>query len=375
MFPSERLVVLAGAGLFTLLCFSRRTRPVAFGVLGVGILVMLYVGIRYTLPQPMRPARIASVPAGFEPAPEQLRHATLYPSITQAATQLTARIADTLGTLPERRHEPARIVVVVPAEIRPAVAAALRTAFPRAQQILETKATTRPAGADDVKFQIEVVAEAPVQGYSPAAARHGTVTAVANGAGGTVEDAVQFIDKPWAADAGAARRQVGRGAIVGRSHTPCTSATEALAQAREAVAAEIRPLVREHLSSLGRSSIELDEPWFTRRVNAAVSSSRFAQDDFVQEMTMPYGSVFRGSVLVSTAPDKIGFFCNQLLAERNQRATHTLSTAAAVGALSLLIVLVYLFLNTVTRGYFTLRLRLAAVGLIAAAVLLVIMVS
>ncbi|MFI5379187.1 MAG: hypothetical protein ACHRHE_07820 [Tepidisphaerales bacterium] len=379
MIAMKMLIVAAGAGVIVLLCAARRTRPVALVLLAALVLAWFYfrlhasvapaVAVRMsqeTTPSPPR--------AGFQPSADQLRYARVFPSVGEAATQLTARIADTLATLPEGRREPERIAVAAPAEIRPYVVASLRTAFPRAQSNVDSAPTTRPAAAGEFRLRVDVVYEPSINSASGQFVRGGTLTAVGTGAGGTLEDSLAFVDKPWASDAAAAGKVL-PGLVVGRAHSPCTSAEEALSQACDAAVEKIRPLLAQGLASSGISDLDANQPWVQARIRAAVHSSRFLQDDFVQEMVRPYSSIYRASVLVSAAPDRIGQLCTQLAAEHYARTARTWNTAGSIGALSLLILLVYLFLNTVTRGYFTLRLRLAAVGLLVAAVFLVIMAS
>ncbi len=369
------LIAVVVIGLIAVLGAIRKPRLPMFVVPGLLLLAGWFFARSYVSRQAPVSIEATVERASFQPSADQLRHATVFPSIGQAAAQLTTRIADSLASLPEGRHEPARIALTVPPEIRPHVTAALRKAFPHARQSFDADGTTLPATADDATFRIELIPGPAVTSPLSPVPRHGALKAFAIGAAGTFDDSIQFIDKPWAADAGTGPLNVAGGAIVGRSYAPCASEVEALEQARNAAETEFRTLINERLADYGPGIVESSEPWFTNRISAALHRPGFIQDEFVQEMAMPYGSVFKAAVLVRSSPENIGILCAQLAGERRQHTVHTLSTAGAIGALSLLILLVYLFLNMVTRGYFTLRLRLAAVGLLVAAVLLVIMVA
>lgn len=162
--------------------------------------------------------------------------------------------------------------------------------------------------------------------------------------------------QPWLTNPGQA--------IVGHCSKPCLSEAEAKQSARNNAAGIFASNV---LNQLGK--IHGDRQWITGQITNDIQADRYTTDDLVEKFTRPYGTVWTDTVLIGVKPD------SQVLDYRRRMQAHdfqSIHLQIAATAISLLSWGTYLLLNTITRGYFTLRLRLFA-GTITAIALLVIL--
>jgi hypothetical protein len=155
--------------------------------------------------------------------------------------------------------------------------------------------------------------------------------------------------------------------VVGHCPQPCLSEAEAGQQARSDAAKVVWPIVA------GRyRQASADTDWLRGRVTADVLAGRFDADHLAEQFQRPYGAVWTESVLLDVSPEKLdsvldSYKVEQRHLQRRQIAIREVVTVTVIGAW-----LVYLFLNAVTRGYFTMRLRLAAMVVTALGVALVV---
>lgn len=174
------------------------------------------------------------------------------------------------------------------------------------------------------------------------------------------------VPKPWAADFAEFINDHPRSVwIIGRCARPCLSQAEAMDEARRDAARQIVPIVAAEVNPL---------PWDRTRLNERVlddlRSGGLESDRDVERFDRPYGSVWTTSILVDASPRRIEPLA--VSARADLRALHRRSAGrfAAFGIIAVASLLGYLILNWITRGYFTLRLRLGALAIVAAALLL-----
>jgi hypothetical protein len=158
----------------------------------------------------------------------------------------------------------------------------------------------------------------------------------------------------------------GRQWIVGSCDRPCLSESEAAASARADAARKLYPVIARRLAA--RAS---DAPLLRQLIWTDVQNNKLESDRFAEQFTRPYGKVWTESVLLDVSPDRIqplaDHYRNHLDAEHLQARRRAGLGGFAIAATAAL----YLLLNSLTRGYFTFRLRLTAM-LIAAAILILI---
>jgi hypothetical protein len=159
----------------------------------------------------------------------------------------------------------------------------------------------------------------------------------------------------------------GRQWVVGRCTTPCLSEAEAAQQARDDAAAKLYPIVERHVHSS-----RLDAQWLADRVTQDVREGRFEADRFTEQFKRPYGQVWTESVLLDVTPDNLDSVVSQYRGELGQRHVQTRRHLATAAIVILLSCLLYILLNVATKGYFTMRLRLATVAIVAATIILLV---
>ncbi len=172
--------------------------------------------------------------------------------------------------------------------------------------------------------------------------RVGLTSSVTNGSVLT-----EWVDKPWIEDLPAYRSSLAalgeRGDLLvgyssGLAATPADAQREAMASAAEVLRTELAKRV---------PGAALPDP-----AALEVSAQRATRDMFVQQLRRPYGDVYRAAVLVDLSTDALA----------SQRLDNVKGTLARAVGLLLLTVLVYLFLNAATKGYYVWSVRLVAVA-------------
>jgi hypothetical protein len=159
----------------------------------------------------------------------------------------------------------------------------------------------------------------------------------------------------------------GRQWVVGHCEKPALSESEAADTARTDAARKLYPLVARRLNATG-SDADLVQNLITQDVRDA----RLESDRFAEQFTRPYGQVWAESVLLDVSPTRLDPLIDHYRQQIGFRHLQTRRHAAAGGFIIVATALLYLLLNSVTKGYFTTRLRFAAT-VIAAAVLILIL--
>ena len=175
-------------------------------------------------------------------------------------------------------------------------------------------------------------------------------------------------DKGWATRfAQFVNDHPGRQWVVGRCMRPALSEAEAAQQARDDAAAKLYPIIERHVRS-GR----LDAQWLAERVTQDVREGRFEADRFTEQFKRPYGQVWTESVLLDVTPDNLDSVLSQYRQELSGRHVQTRRHLATAAIVILLSGLLYILLNVATKGYFTMRLRLATIAIVAATIILLV---
>jgi hypothetical protein len=144
--------------------------------------------------------------------------------------------------------------------------------------------------------------------------------------------------------------------VVGRSTGPCLSEQEAADEAhRDAVTQLVA-----RLRSGGRLRRGVDEAWLAQRLTREMAMGEMVADRLVSRNRRPYGELWSEAILVKASDRRLAGIGREM-ESRQRRRDEVVAGAIGAGAVaSAGIVLAYLFLNWVTRGYFRGRLRLGA---------------
>ena len=103
--------------------------------------------------------------------------------------------------------------------------------------------------------------------------------------------------------------------------------------------------------------------------------TRGFNDKFIQRIDKQYGSLWECAVLVPTTDGNLRGLAARIVEPVQEQAVQTKRTFASLIVMVLVIVVLYFFLNAVTRGYFTWKLRAGAVVLAIVGLLLAWFVS
>ena len=154
--------------------------------------------------------------------------------------------------------------------------------------------------------------------------------------------------------------------VVGHSPTPCLDEPTAAQAARTDAANAVWQAVTARLGQTGGPD------WLRNRVTADVVAGRLDADHLAEQFQRPYGTIWTEAVLLDVSPDRLDSLLKSYKGEDAQRHRHESGIREAVGISIFGAWLGYLFLNAVTKGYFTFRLRLAAMLVTAVGVALLI---
>jgi hypothetical protein len=155
--------------------------------------------------------------------------------------------------------------------------------------------------------------------------------------------------------------------IVGKCDRPCLSEAEAANSARTDAARRLYPLMVRRLGPTRSETALLRKLVWNDIQNARLESDRFAE-----QFSRPYGKVWTESVLLDVSPARIDPLVEQYRHQIDARHLQLRRHAGIGGFVIAATAMLYLLLNSVTKGYFTFRLRLAAMFIVAAVLILIV---
>jgi hypothetical protein len=191
----------------------------------------------------------------------------------------------------------------------------------------------------------------------------------------------RFIEKKWVSHfAEFASLNPTERWITGASHTPCSTQAQAEQQAITNAIAAIEPLVDNHLSldqtvetGVRAKIFSPAKQQIMRRIENDIRNGGLVSDRFVQSFDRPYGRIWREAILVKMPSQD--YFADQAVAVQKIEQASWAKLVKMIGStvgLVLLICVMYLFLNSVTKGYFVGMLRIG--GVVAALVIAAVVI-
>jgi len=159
----------------------------------------------------------------------------------------------------------------------------------------------------------------------------------------------------------------GRQWVVGTCDRPCLSEAEAASSAREDAARKVYSVVARRVNARGS-----DAGVLRGLVWNDVQNSRLEADRFAEQFSRPYGKVWTESVLLDVSPDRVQRVVDEYRQQINVRHLQERRRAGVGGFVIEATALLYLVLNSLTRGYFTFRLRLVAMIIVGAVLILIV---
>jgi hypothetical protein len=196
----------------------------------------------------------------------------------------------------------------------------------------------------------------------------GTVEVALIGKTGERRKSVRYIYKPWVDNlAEFINRDPHKQWVVARSTQLMPTQHEAERSAIRSAAEQLLPRLKSHRPALAQRSIEMNA------VEDRLRSNDIISDRFVQHYKRPYGDVWSESILIDASNIKLQAVASHLLRTHHSGRVMVLKKFASIGGLALLIILVYLFLNAATKGYYKWALRI--VGIAGAGALLLLLLN
>lgn len=332
-------------------------------------LLLAFSGLTAACASPAQATIVEDVDAGI--------FCDMHASPEAGIESLAARIARSIQTTKGFEEDGSRRVIVV-GVLADEIVERLHQHFPVTCVKAGEAPTTRPAD-DEFLVRIRTVDfKRPGAVWGSSDLESGTLVAsiTAGDAGARpAEITVKFVDKPWADDFAAfINRDKGKQWMLAESPRPCVSEAEANQQAIEAAAIELWPAVREQMrvNAIGRSKIMVSPQFVVDQTEAALSRGVGIADRLVQQFDRPYGKVWKQSLLIDASKSTLDRYARDISAVARADRAQQVGTWGSTAALVAVIVLLYFFVNAVTKGYFVWRLRAVAL-LVAIAGILSIM--
>ncbi len=363
-----------------------------------------------TAPRPHRPSRLQDSRVASEHTSETWPvendpkfKPDVYPSVETAARALATEAAETLDRVVPREEAPTRIQIFGDAGPDALHAAAAVLTRPGPGPIVTVEAIppkrgpqTRPADGWTVRmlFEVPPITKSGMTTRIHRATVHsgsGSLRMRVEGPAGEFTRSVRFVGKPWAENfAEFVSRNPQRRWVLATSAQPCTSQYDAERRALQDAAKKLLPEIRRHLRVRRHPGRGSGARPSTEEMLAIIEatlrdhqSKGIVVDRFAQRFVRPYGQVWREAVLVDASSDSISRVANTLDREvrhRQRSYEHEireqkrswLERGLSIGALLVMVCLLYLFLNTATKGYYLWSLRTGAVAVVIAGALAVL---
>ena len=261
-----------------------------------------------------------------------------------------------------------------------AVEDVFRPDAPHLDAALTAAPTSKPAGPDtpwQIVLHLSATREPqPADGSEETGIIEGQIV----GRLGQYTRQVEYVSKPWRDDFDRWRNSLESTSwVLGESEDFCPSRQESVDQAmRNAVSHVREPVSQQLLQSAKRQPDWLRRQadlyrWLDDEAYRRLKAGDFQTDVFTQEFKRPYGSVWRSAILVHVPPEKAMSMLEAYRILTEAQRVSWLRTAMSGAGLLALIVMVYLFLNMATRGYYVWSVRLATAVLAAFGVWCIVM--
>ena len=184
-----------------------------------------------------------------------------------------------------------------------------------------------------------------------------------------------FTEKPWVDSfSDFANARPDKNWLIALSKDPCLSEGEAQMSAFEAAAEQLYGRVREQV----RDGIWLprdDERLRARIQHSLVTDGSLVPDRFLQRAQRSYGGVFRQALLIDASGRNLNHLIDLTRGDRIGRRQSFAGVLVSAAALFLVVYLLYLFVNSMTRGYFVWSLRMVAVAVVVVGMIVLLLVG
>jgi hypothetical protein len=184
-----------------------------------------------------------------------------------------------------------------------------------------------------------------------------------------------FTEKPWVDGfSDFVNARPGGSWLIALSKDPCLSEGEAQTSALESAAEQLYRRVREHVRDRVWSPRD-DDRLRARIVHELQTKRSLVPDRFLQRAQKSYGGVFRQALLVDASGRNLNYLIELTRGDRLEHRQSIAGVLISAAALFLVVYLLYLFVNSMTRGYFAWSLRMVAVAVVVLGMIVLLLVG
>lgn len=245
------------------------------------------------------------------------------------------------------------------------------------------------AGVNEIHIGVEVLQPATTQ---PAAApdgepADGVLQVTLQGENGTVTHTASFTHAPWCEDfhrwqqtqqAGSSPRTW----ILATSEALSPTVEEARQQARAQAGSKLAARVLQYIPTLPDSGntrmfnrLSHRTGWVKATADQWVNNGTLKTRSFDQQFNRPYGTLWRSALLIEAPERELKAMAQMYVEHARSQSQSWAKLAISAVALLGVILLVYLFLNAATKGYYVWSVRIGTVVLAAVGVSCILLLA
>jgi len=308
---------------------------------------------------------LSDIPPVWMSGLDEQFQADVYPSVRAAVRSLGRQIEKPIRTVLQSEDPPQQILLIKNDSNQEYLDEFARAIEDKMQVscLITDKAKALNKGEVEIVLSIDKYPDTKPAPWSKHTLSHGNVEARVITSGRSNSIQTKYVEKPWADNFSEfANRYPSHHWILARSQRTCTNYQAAHQQATRHAARQIGLLLKERVPQLKSLNI----------TDSDLQQGKFYLDHFCQSFAGSSGPICRDAVLLDASEEKLTALLDKKLSLRRLAQKSWIYRISSLLGMTVLICLVYAFLNVATRGYYTWALRVAVVVLIAAGVFLVL---
>jgi len=197
---------------------------------------------------------------------------------------------------------------------------------------------------------------------------YGTLQARVENTPNALIRSAEFVQKNWVNTLSGIQNQGTSSVMVARSNSSCTAETEARDQAMLQAVTMVQDLLRKSNQDYAVLNQEIDLTPQDLKANDLVA------DQFSQSLRTSAARVWRHAVLLNLDPHKMQSLLQRKTRQIKQVHKSWAKELMSLAGLALVVLILYIFLNAATRGYYAWSLRVIAVLVIVGIMVVLLLV-
>lgn len=175
----------------------------------------------------------------------------------------------------------------------------------------------------------------------------------------------------WVSDWGTYLRETSFKGFRAESSDTCVTPGEAVEQAIRTAAERVYAMVKNRPELANRPMLpnRRGEDLLMQELVHAIASEQLIVDQTMLRTEKSYGTLWKSYLLIDTSPQRLNPLVKNIGRTLATDRRQTYAAAGSIAATMVVVLLLYAFLNTVTKGYFIWRLRATALLLMIVVVM------